>query len=54
MGFFFPRKFHSFIEKKKMCTSIFYGKNNRKHLAIAIKYMKDGENRITFIKDIKQ
>ena len=24
-----------------------------KHLAIAVKFMKDGENRITFIKDVE-
>ena len=27
-------------------TSISYSKNNRKHLAIVVKHMKDGENRI--------
>ena len=29
---------------------IFYSKNNRKHLTIAVKYINDGENRISFIK----
>ena len=32
---------------------IFYSKNNRKHLAIAVKCIKDGENRISFIKDVE-
>ena len=44
-------KFSSFIEKKGNID--FYNKNNRKQLAIAVKYMKDGENRISFIKDVE-
>ena len=36
-----------------MYNSIFYSKNNRKHLAITVKYMKDGENRISFINNIE-
>ena len=32
---------------------IFFSKNNRKCLAIALKCMRDGENRISFIKDVE-
>ena len=53
MTFFFPRKICSFIEKKKICALIFYGKNSWKHLAIAVKYVKDGENIICFIKVVE-
>ena len=49
----FFEKFHSFIEKKRKHTSIFYIKNNRKHLAIAIKHIKICKNRISFIKDVE-
>ena len=31
----------------------FLPKNNRKHLAIAEKYMEGGENKISFIKDVE-
>ena len=36
-----------------MHTLIFYSKNNRKHLAVAVKYIKNCENRISFIKDVE-
>ena len=48
----FPSPLENFIvlqEKKKMYTLIFYSKNNRKHFAIGVKYMKDGKNRLSFI-----
>ena len=32
---------------------ISYSLNNRKNLAIAVKYKKDGENRISLIKDVE-
>ena len=51
--FFFGQKFRSFIEKKKIYVLIFYSRNIRKHLAIAVKCMKDGENRISFIEDVE-
>ena len=51
--FFLCQKFWSFIEKKKIFTSIFCSKNNSKHLVIAVKCMEDGENRISFIKDVE-
>ena len=35
-----------------MYALFFYYKNNCKHLAIAVKYTKHGENRISFIKII--
>ena len=31
----------------------FFSKNNRKHLAIAVKYMEGSKNRISFIKDVE-
>ena len=49
----FCRKFRSFIQKKKIYTSTFYSKNNRKHLAIAVKYVKGGVNGISFIEDVE-
>ena len=46
----FFQKFHSFIEKKKnIYTSIFYNRNNRKHLITTVKLKKG----IFFIKDIE-
>ena len=33
--------------------SIFCSNNNRKHLAIAVKYVEGGKNRISFIKDVE-
>ena len=36
-----------------MSISIFYNKNNRKHLEIAVKCMEDGKNRLSFIKDVE-
>ena len=51
--FFFLSKFCSFIEKKKIHALIFYSKNKRKHLDIAVKYIEDGENTISFIKDVE-
>ena len=36
-----------------MYTSIFYSKNNRKYLVIAIKYMEGGKNRISIIKNVE-
>ena len=32
---------------------ISYSKSNKKHLAIAIKYMEDDKNRVSFIKDVE-
>ena len=32
---------------------ISYSKNNRKHLAIAVKYIRDCENTVSFIKDVE-
>ena len=40
----------SSIEKKKIYTSIFYIKNYRKHLTIALKYMEDSDNKLSFTK----
>ena len=40
---FFSRKFLSFVGKKKIYTLILYCKN-KKHLAIAVTYIEDGEN----------
>ena len=40
-------------KNKNIYTSFFAVKNNRKHLAIAVKYLKDGENRISFTKDVE-
>ena len=56
--FFLVKKFLQFYRKKKkiqkIYTLIFYSKNNRKHLARKKwNYVKDGENRISFIKDIQ-
>ena len=54
--FFFSKKYRSFIEKKKgkkIYNSIFYSKNSRKYFAIAVKCVKNNENRISFIKDIE-
>ena len=36
-----------------MYTFIFYSKNNRKHSTIAVKCIEDGENRISFIKNLE-
>ena len=36
-----------------MYILIFYCKNNREYLAIAVKCMEDGKNRISFIKDVE-
>ena len=39
------------LQKKK--ENIFFEKKFRKHIYIAVKWMEDGENRISFIKDVK-
>ena len=38
---------------KKKTPPIFYSKSSRKYLAIVLKYMEDGENKISFIKDVE-
>ena len=41
------------MELQKKGYSDFHSKNNRKHFAIAVKYMKNSEHRIAFSKDIE-
>ena len=50
--FFFVKNF-VLLSKKKIFALIFCSKNNRKYLTIAVNSMEDGENRISFIKDVE-
>ena len=51
--FVFSEKFYSYIEKKNLYDLIFYIQNNRTHLATGLNYMKNGENTISFNKDVE-
>ena len=51
--YFFPHLFSWFHKKKKNNALIFLSQINSKHLGIKAKYMKDGANRILFIKDVE-